>query len=303
MTMNETLMMTAMMLAPAFFSLIGMAVFGSPVVSLLGEITAKTKKRVFYDKYGQQTATMGTVLLAVFILVEAIGIALLYQKYPDLLASMVSADSPLKLAGIALAAFLLLGVPYSLTWKQLRTSKGIHMTMGFGACAAVIAMFVLGIPAKLSIAVAPTAEQTMQLTPLPLIAMYLFFMVAAAAGMSCAYLVIRRHKDDFGRDYYNFALKLASRWALIPMVGFLACQGWLFATLPEGIKTLVLETPLGIVWGASTFFGLLCLVIWGLITRSSSPLQIKGLTFTGVLLLWLVHTGNALLFVNFMSMS
>lgn len=39
--------MTALMLAPAFFSLLGMAALGSPAVATLGEIAAKAKSRVF----------------------------------------------------------------------------------------------------------------------------------------------------------------------------------------------------------------------------------------------------------------
>jgi len=307
MTINETLTMTALMLAPAFFSLLGMAAFGSPVVAVLGEIAAKTKSKVFYDKYGQQTASMGLILLILLLIIEGVAIGVAYTKFPQLIEKFANPASPLMGAFIAFGVFIVLGLPYLLLWKKMRNSKGLHITMGAGAAIAAIVLIAIGVPAKLMIALPPETAKAqialgMQSMILPMAIMYTILIIAAAAGLSCAYLVMRRNKDDFGRDYYNFSLKLAARWATIPMVGFLACQGWLFAVLPDNFKTMVLETPLGIIWAVGTGLGLICAIVWILIARSQAPLQLKGLTFLGVLLMWLMHAANATLFVNFMAM-
>lgn len=307
MTMNETLTMAAMLLAPAFFSLLAMGAFGSPVVALLGEIAAKTKNKVFYDKYGQQTASMGLVLLVLFLVIDAGAIGVAYVKFPQIIRRFIAPDSPLMGAFIAMAVFIVLGLVYFLTWKKLRSSKGIHMLMGTGAAVASVTAIAIAVPAKLMIGLPAdtTSNQAtlgLQSMMLPMALMYAIFIVAVAAGLSCAYLVLRRNKDDFGRDYYNFSLKLAARWAFFPMVGFLACQGWLFAVLPENFKTMVLGTSLGIVWAVAVGLGTLCVIIWLLIARSKTPLQLKGLTFLSAGLLWLMHTMNATLFMNFMSM-
>ena len=307
MTINETLTMVAIMLAPAFFSLLGMAALGSPVVAVLGEIAAKTKKKVFFDKYGQQTSSMGLVLLLLLLVIEGAGIGVLYVKFPQLIEKFTTPDSPLIPGFMAMGAFVLLTLPYSLTWKSMRTRKGLHMTLGMAAALAAVATIAIVIPAKLMIGLpTETAQAQAQLGVhsmiLPMAIMYAILIVATAAGLSCPYLVMRRKKDDFGRDYYNFALKLAARWATLPMLGFLACQGWLFAVLPENFKTMTLGTPLGIVWGAALALGATCALIWILIARSATPLQLKGLTFLAAALLWLMHTMNATLFMNFMSM-
>ena len=86
------------------------------------------------------------------------------------------------------------------------------------------------------------------------------------------------------------------------MVGFLACQGWLYAVLPENIRTMTLETPLGYVWLAAATLGVLCLIPWLLIGRSEAPLRLKGLGFLALVMMWLMHTFNATLFMNFLSM-
>lgn len=303
MTINETLTLTALMLAPAFFSLIGMAVFGSPVVAVLGEIAAKTKKRVFYDKYGQQTASMGALLLLVLLLVEAAGIATIYVKYPQYVQQFTEQISNFMLPLAAGGAFLVLGLPYLLLWKKMRNAKGLHIALGMLASMAAIAMVALVIPAKLSFTLngsAPNPE--IGAIVLPMSIMYATMIIVSAAGLSCAWLVLRRNKDDFGRDYYNFSLPQAARWSTIPMIGFLGCQGWLFVVLPETMKTMVMGTPLSIVWAIGVGLALICAIIWLLIARSETPLQIKGLAFLNVILLWLAHTANVVVFVNFMSM-
>lgn len=307
MTMNETLTMLAFMLAPAFFSLLGMAAFGSPVVAVLGEIAGKSKGKVFFDKYGQQTASMGLILLILLLIVDAAAIGVAYTKFPQLFQKFIGPDSPLMIAFIAMGAFVVLSLPYFLTWKKMRNNKGLHLTIGMGAALAAIACVSIGVQSKLMAGLSPEMAQEqaalgIRSMLMPMAAMYTILVMVSAAGLSCAYLVIRRNKDDFGRDYYNFSLRLAARWAVVPTIGFIACQGWLFAVLPETFKTMILDTPLGIVWAAGTGLCLICAIIWFIIARSETPLRIKGLTFLAVGLLWLAHVANATMFVNFMSM-
>jgi len=303
--MNEILTMAAFMLAPAFFSLLGMGAFGSPVIAVLGELSAKAKGRVFYDKFGQQTASMGLALLLTLLIIygAAFGVALI--KFPQLIQKFLAPASPIISACFALGAFVILGIPYFLTWKKMRNTKGVHIALGLGAAIASVTGIAIAVPAKLVIGLSADTAQTTISTPTmawPLATMYSILIISAAAALSCTYLVIRRNKDDFGRDYYNFSLRLAARWAAIPMIGFLACQGWLLATLPENIKTMTLGTPLGMVWAAATGLGAACVVIWLMIARSTTPLQFKGLTFIAIGLFWLMHTMNITLFINFMSM-
>jgi len=303
MTLEETMTIAALMLAPAFFSLIGMAAFGSPIVALLGELAAKSKSKVFYDKYGQQTASMGVIVLILLTLVQAVGIALLITKYPQHADQVMAQQATFIPIFAAAGAYLLFGLPYLLLWKKMRNSKGMHIALGIAASIGAISMVALVIPAKLSFTFeGGTVAPEISALFLPMSIMYAIMIIVAAAGLSCAWLIMRRNKDDFGRDYYNFSFPLAARWAFIPMIGFLACQGWLFTVLPETMKTMVTGTPLGIVWAIGAGLSLLCAIIWLLIARSQTPLRLKGLAFLAVLLMWLAHTANVVVFFNFMSM-
>lgn len=307
MDMNETLKIIGLMLAPAFFSLLGMAGIGSPAIAVLGEISAKTKKKVFFDKYGQQTGAMGLILLILLIAIYGATIGLGMSRYPQLIQANLTPSSPFFLGTIGMGVFALFGLVYFLTWKKMRNAKPLHIILGLISALAGLGAVAIVTPAKLTFNMAqgsPSQEALAQIgaMALPMSVMYALLVLSAAAALSLVYLVIRRNKDDFGRDYYNFSLRLAARWATLPMVAFLGCQGWLFATLTEKIKTLVLGTPLAYIWGGLTILGVACALIWIIIARSESPLRLKGLAFLAVALFWLLHALNATLFVNFMTM-
>ena len=77
----------------------------------------------------------------------------------------------------------------------------------------------MAVPAKLMIAqpgVVNFQSVFSSSMALPMAVMYPLLSMASAAALSCAYLVLRRNRDDFGRDYYNFSLRLAARWGRHP---------------------------------------------------------------------------------------
>jgi hypothetical protein len=307
MTIQETLTLVAFLLAPAFFSLLGMGALGSPAIAFLAEISAKTRSKVFIDKYGQQTASMGLILIVALILIYAATLGLTLFKFPHLLKAYLTPGSPFYNGIIAFGVFAVSGLTYCLTWKKLRNSKGMHMALGGVATLSAMTGLAIVIPAKLALNLSqdtPAAEAAANaaILALPMSAMYALLVLSAAAALSLVYMIIRRNKDDFGRDYYNFSLRLAARWAVLPMIGFLGCQGWVFARLPENLKTIVLGTPLAYVWAGLTATGAVCAFIWIIFARSESPLRLKGLAFLAVGLFWLMHALNATLFVNFMTM-
>lgn len=307
MDVQETLNMIGLLLAPAFFSLLSMGALGSPAIAVLGELSGKLNKKVFFDKYGRQTGSMGLVLLAILIIIYGAGIAISLSRFPTLFQQSLTPASPFFIGTILLAVYAVFGLVYFLAWGKMRTAKPLHILIGAVSALCAIAAVAVVTPAKLAFNLAqgtPSDEglATIAAMAQPISAMYALLSLAAAAGLSLAYLVIRRNKDDFGRDYYNFSLRLAARWAVLPMIGFLACQGWLYASLPKTMQVLILGTPLAYVWTGLSIIGAALVAIWMTLARSESPLRLKGLAFLAVLLFWAMHALNATLFVNLMTM-
>ena len=307
MSIQETIILAAYMLAPAFFSLLGMGGLGSPAIAVLAEMTAKSRGKVFFDKYGQQVAAMALILIVGLILIYGATIGVGLARYPQLIRAYLTPGSPFSNGAIAFGVFVVAGLAYCLTWKRLRDAKPMHMALGLVATMAAVMGLAIVIPAKLSLNLAQgdgaaDALANAAILAMPMSAMYAMLTLSAAATLSLFYLVVRRNRDDYGRDYYNFALRLAARWALLPMIGFLGCQGWLYARLPENIKLIVLGTPLAFVWAGLTALGALCCFIWILLGRSENPMRLKGLAILTVALFRVMHALNATLFVNFMVM-
>ncbi|BCS86921.1 hypothetical protein [Pseudodesulfovibrio sediminis] len=307
MDLNETLRMITYMLIPAFFSLLGMAALGSPAIALLGEISAKSQKKVFFDKYGQQSSAMGLMLTLFTLVIYGITLGIFLFKSPQGNSFVLDTKSPLFIPLLSYAVFIVVGILYFATWKKLRNLKSVHMLLGVISTLSAMVCVAYAIYAKLSIALtmgSDAAGNTATAISMaqPMSTMFVFLVLSVAAALSVTYLVLRREKDDFGRDYYNFALKLASRWAVLPMIAFLGCQGWLFVLLPQNFKTLVLDTPLAYVWASLVGLGVICVILWMALARSESPLRLKGVAFVAAALLWIMHTLNATLFMNFMSM-
>ena len=130
MNTTETLVMVANMLGPAFFSLLAMGAFGSPVIAVLGELAAKSKNKVFFDKYGQQTGAMGRILLILLILIWGAAFAIIFSRFPQLAAKVTALGTPLMWASVASLAFFVLGLVHFSTWKAMRKAKGLHITIG-----------------------------------------------------------------------------------------------------------------------------------------------------------------------------
>ncbi|WP_018124575.1 hypothetical protein [Desulfovibrio oxyclinae] len=304
--MNATELMAtaAKMSLPALADLIGLAALGAIVVAAICEWTARIGKRVLLDKYAQQTATMALKLAFLAILGAGMSAFPALQRFPGLKQWLAHPASPVTHVFILCAATVLLLVLWAPLWKKMRKQKGAHSALGLLAAVASFATIAAGTIGAIQLLPALRAENAPQwptaLDPFTaaMTVQYLLVAMASGAGLSLAYLVMRRNKDDFGRDYYRFGLSRAALWAFVPMVLQLGTQGWLFSTLPEQTRTMITQGPLGILWATALAASVLCIALWAPMWKSDSPLRLKWAAFLGALLLWIMHTANTMLFLN-----
>lgn len=309
-----------MMLLYSLLLLMVLAAAGAPFLALLGERLAIARRRVFLDKLGGQLAAMGGILalctlpfsLGLWLMSWAGGWITLYLKQPDMplpeFSLELAGETSLFMAGVYALA-LLLAVLYWLTWKPMRKSKPLHSFLGVLAVLASVSavLAVLAVRhAALVFEQVFIAEQTLPMllqalakvtlaSPLPALALLcLALCVAGGAGVGLVYMLLRRSKEDFGRDYYGFAMKAASSWAIAAGSLALFSGGWLaFVLFPE-LATLqiahlgpTLQQP-GILF---YLVGLLCMVLacvsWSVLASSATPLRNKPSAVLGAGFLWL----------------
>ncbi len=287
-----------------------LAAGGAPLLALTGERQALARKRVFLDKLGGQLGAMAGIL-ALCTLPFSLGLWLMSWAGNWLFLSLERSDLPLPEFSLALAGpanlltagvyalALALVTAYWLTWKPWRTRKDAHSLLGVLAVAAAAAAVLLAVGLRHGVLASPgllpadigleRLAATFLQGPLPalLAGHALALAVSAGAGLGLCYLLLRRNKEDFGRDYYAFACKQAAEWGLVGGSLALFLGGWLSFALMPGLAELRFNDAVA----QFHFLGLLCLfmscICWALVQGSAAPLRLKPAMVLGAAFLWL----------------
>lgn len=203
-------------------------------------------------------------------------------------------------SGFLLIATLLWSV-YAKAWKTLRSNPIFLWLFGLMAwiCEiAILCLLFLSIN-DVQFAHVPTWQGLVSLVAssakMPqflLLTALLFLSAASAGGLSLIWLVMRRNKDEYGRDYYTFAANWCGRWGSIGAWGALilfAIAHWLVTGWTSFSSDIYpLEMLSGIPLGISA-------VLWTAIALSKSPMRHKiGMVCALICLLMSVASGALL---------
>ncbi|WP_147821746.1 hypothetical protein [Salidesulfovibrio onnuriiensis] len=312
MNATETFLLAATMSAPAFFDLLGLAAFGAILVAALNGLLGLGKGKVFFDKYAQQSATMGLLLMIVSLLAMVVAGFVAASRMPWLSQWLANPASPFLYFYTTAGLGLLLAIPYVLAWKRMRTAKSVHAILGLAAGLSLTASVVACVAAVFMLGTSTQNDSTaFVVAPLPLAGPSLFWPMAlqyaalslgAGAGLSLVYMVWRRNKDDYGRDYYKFSLPLAAKWAIFGVLLQTLAQGWAYALLTPDARALVMGTGMVCAWGSAALLALLCCALWAVLARSQAPMRMKWIAFVGAALLWVMHSLDITVGLGLLSM-
>ncbi len=101
---------------------------------------------------------------------------------------------------------------------------------------------------------------------------YLFLSLAIAGAYLVFYLLLRRNKDDFGRDYYKFSVSNSSKWVFSYIFAFIMLCGEIyyfygeFKLIPQIILLLL---------GIMLFLIIVSIVLGIKLAHSNLPLRLK----------------------------
>ncbi len=268
---------------------------GISVLALGSELTGQCGNKLA-DKFAQQMARMGIVIASAITL--AFLILFLWQ-----MTTSIYLISPIFIL-FRLGPPLLLGVVlltvYWGSWKKMKSNKPTHATLGAMSAVlfAIFSFFLLtsALTRKpiLDLQHLPSAGSLIY----PLVLQWLFFSVLASGILGSAYLLIRRNRDDFGRDYYRYALKLSCKWTLAGIIlGFATCI-WIAVLLWPHFHI----TPL-IIPGTLTLISAAIIIALSItLLKSVQPLRFKGIIVLAQLALWILFMGRLLAHLEFMNM-
>lgn len=296
---SDMALLLANMTAPAFYLLLGLSGLGGLLFGAFSQTIRMVRGRAFYDKLARQMTAMSVVLTALFLISGLAMVGVLAVQVPWFAVWITHLDGWV-FAVAALLALIPAGIAH-FTWQPLNQRRGVRLTMEVIAGLAALAAVLLLVPMARSYAAAYLTNGKVSLDPAvlffpgptallwPVAACTLFLALSDAGAMGLIYLVSRRFKDDYGRDYYNYVLPRTAGWALGWMLPLLFCQGWIWIRLNENLRAVAAQTFLGVQWLAAAVVWVLCLVVWGLLARSRAPLRLKWLALTGLVLTWAGH--------------
>ncbi|KHK02288.1 hypothetical protein [Desulfovibrio sp. TomC] len=277
---------------------LGLALAGAgiPLITSLVGLSKVKRLKIFTDKFGQQTATFALLGGLWVFIVLIVSLAALWLLAPAKAPYYLGLPFPLAaVAGTVLAGALAF-LTYRGSWQRLKAQKTLHGAIGLTTTLLLWAALYVGLAAArpLALLLPPATGPAFLLPPgnslvWRLFALGLALSLGLAGTFTGAWLVWRRDKDDFGRDYYNFTLRLSARIGFVGHALALVAVGWLgLALMPlAGELTTRLAVSLGL-YGTGVLLTLVCL---GFIMPQENALRHKILLVAGFLGSLLALTG------------
>lgn len=308
---SADLLLAANALPISFNVLLTLAAVGLPLVGGMSELAARSQGQVFFRKASQQTAPVGLTLLAYTLLVAGSASYMVLARSGGGELAALFALPVLLPVGL----WLLLAAVFGLTFRAMKNAGGLHAVLGIlaGFCGflgihAVAAL----IRASLSplhatpeagtagLALAPLLAPSLSTALWPLSAHFILLAPAAAGGVGLVWLILRRERDDWGRDYYAFAMRLMARWSSIPLLLALAVQSWLVFSLNDLPPALLTRTDHAAPFVGGQILGLVAVWLLLRVSKSENPMRERPQIFAALGCLWCMVGGNVYAILKFM---
>ena len=280
-----------------------LSALGSPLLSASAEILADARGKVFYRKFAQQLSKAGLIWLLAAMLLSGL-VASLRKAEAGMLLALLNEQPMLFLPlAIVLALMALFAVLHATTWRVFKESRILHKLLGLLAALAALASIWFAFSLSSLLTILSQAKPAIVLQDhfripatasiWPLLGLAVMLSSACAGGLGLVYAVMRRNKDDWGRDYYGFALRIGAGWTLLGLGSQAGFLGWAAAYLPTGLALPASLVPrIGVITMGSAL--LLALLTYLFVWRSATPLRHKPAVILGALLLLLMLAGLCL---------
>jgi len=245
---------------------------GSLGLSFFYELGSKLKKKVLLDKLAQQIARQGLIFGL------GVGISLAILSFWPGFGVEVNMDllgSPLWTQGlIFLGASLLLTISYFALWKSLKNIKVLHLLLGIGAIVFYkLFLFNFFRVSYNLLLVSNTNYPPLNSVFYPVVGQLFILSFLFSTSMAFIFLILRRKIDDFGRDYYRYALHVLSKSGILILVLSIIPCLVVFYLLQERFVFAPLIQPGAVIILAMLFH----FFVFYWLLKQNQPLRYKGL--------------------------
>jgi hypothetical protein len=275
---------------------LALAAAAIPCITSLVGLRQVKRLKIFIDKFGQQASTFALLGgLWVFVVLCA-ALAALRFLLPATAPYFLGLPLPLAAwAGPILAggaAFL----AYRGLWQRLKAKKARHAVVGLSASLLLWLAFYAALAATrpLQAGLPPDTGPAFLLPPADalfwrLLAEGILLSLGLAGVFTGAWLVWRRDKDDFGRDYYNFTMRLTARAGFAALLASVGAMAWLGLGLLPVVGELSSRLTVAVgLYGTGMLLALVCL---GVVMPKENALRHKVLLVAAFLAALVALTG------------
>ena len=289
----------------------------APLLAVATESAYKLRQKAFYDKCALQITQAGFGLGLLLLIVVGGSVAFLVcRQHPELLQSPPQWNALLPYIlpyAPPLAALFLLAL-YLATWNALKKLRVLHIPLGL--CAALLCLGIL-FTALLFLGALQEPFLTLIFWTAPVTVMqallldfldsptqwlglaYLFtFGLAACGSLSQLWLIARRARADYGRDYYAFAMHYCARISLVFTLAASALAGGVFWRLRQSVPPELSQPQDPGILLIAAGLPLSCCLLWFCIIKSDTPLRHKPGAFFALLFLLIALCAHLMLFFS-----
>ncbi|MBT8764504.1 hypothetical protein KFV02_11225 [Desulfohalobiaceae bacterium Ax17] len=269
---------------------------GASIMAWCSELFGMWQKKIFLDKFAWQMSRLATIVILALVLIAFF--LSVYAKFYPPLSIFYKQNQDVLWPGIiclGLAAIFLFS--YWSTWKKLKKNKVLHLILGIIGIGCLKIFFIslilvfyyqsLGLTPKF---LPPSLDSLIY----PITSQLFILSLVAAASFGFLYLVLRRFKDDFGRDYYRYSLNLTAKWNIFSLLfSFLPCI-WVYVLLRDKLKIIELYLPAATIVLCTVLIIILCSIL----IKSIQPLRLKGVMICCLILVWIIFVARLISYME-----
>ena len=289
----------------------GLIAMGAVFVAVLTATAYRNKNRVFADKLAKQVAEFGMLVLGVWLLLVSARWGLwIGEIWPVSEALQRFYHLFFDIPGHVGMLAVLTSIIFARAWRRNKKGAAVHFVLGGISCLTWMAALMLFVVGWLDSGPVEAMAPKMDPLNLPMLllepmawliwAQGLFLAMALAGGTGLLFLVARRNKEDYGRDYYAWAARTCSARALSSGVvqAIWGVATFIALSLPWteiALQSPSLWLPMALsaltaspVLAAMLAFLLLSLLAWLCLIpliKSQTPLRLKGLMVAHILIM------------------
>lgn len=272
-------------------------VCGGPFVAMLSEFWGWSKRKKFMDKFALQVTRLSLICVAMWVILALVVVIWsYYSSFWNILIEIPRNYFYLSAGTFSLGVLFL--IIYFMSWRSLNKHKFVHLIFSLFSIICLWSFFYISFNYALQfilqskkvgtdtclISVFTGLSATYPII-WPFTSQFILLVFGGTGALSLLYILLRRKKDNFGRDYYRYALASAAKWSFVFPAQVITLV-WIDYLVKDQIQFFALPLSFILPFAGLLVCFLILVFLWLRVLRSTIPLRFKGSILFSAVLSW-----------------